>query len=77
MSTQKFLFDSSNWDSMIALMDKADKYPDALSGQNSDGELTTMSINKDCISVSTYQHNDWIRKNVYWRDKTTEELFER
>ena len=36
-----------------------------------------IGIFKDCISVSTYQHNDWIRKNVYWRDKTTEELFER
>ena len=35
-----------------------------------------ISVAKDRIDVVTFQSNGWTRRNVYWRDGTTEELFE-
>ena len=47
-----------------------------LPGHNSLGETVTISIFEDKIVVITYQHNKWIRKNIYHYDGATEELFE-
>ena len=47
-----------------------------LCGENEDGEATYTSIFNDHIVVDTHQSNGWVRRNVYWRDGTREELFD-
>lgn len=69
--------DPSNYDGILALMDKADDYDMPLFGENEEGEKVMISINNDNVTVQTFQKNNWIRTNVYWRDYTTEELFSR
>lgn len=45
-------------------------------GVNENGETIHISIFKDYIVVMTFQENGWLRKNIYHRDGTREELFE-
>lgn len=45
-------------------------------GRNENGESVHMSVSHDRIDVVTMQANGWVRRNVYWRDGTREELFE-
>lgn len=66
---------SADYDSLINLMDHHEEYPMMLFGENEDGEDVHVSINKDNIIVETLQSNHWVRKNVYWRDFTQEELY--
>lgn len=53
-----------------------------LSGMNEDGEniIITIGYDEDAqmefYDVHTYQHNGWIRSNIYWEDGTIEELFD-
>lgn len=61
----------------VSLMDAAADYPEMLAGTNEDGETVTVEICSDFISVCTSQSNGWHRTNVYHRDGTTEELYER
>ena len=44
-------------------------------GKNQDQEDITISVFKDKIVTITYQSNGWTRKNVYYRDGVSEELF--
>lgn len=46
-------------------------------GKNEDGELVFISIYHDRIIQETYQANDWIRCNTYWRDGTREETYKK
>ena len=41
------------------------------------GEDVYISIFYDKIVTATTQANGWIRKNIYWRDGTREEMYER
>ena len=45
-------------------------------GVNENGEKIHISIAHESIVVMTFQSNGWMRKNVYHRDGTREELFE-
>ena len=51
--------------------------PDPLCGVDEDGEDVIVSIDDDCACVKTLQGNGWIRTNIYHRDGTVEELYQR
>ena len=67
--------DPRDYSGMLKLMDRADEFDSAWLGKNDKGETVMISINEDNITVETFQHNDWVRENIYYRDFTTEELF--
>lgn len=46
-------------------------------GQNDKGEDVIISVNKDNITVETFQTNGWIRTNILWDDGLSEELYDR
>lgn len=68
--------DVDDLDSMIALMDRADEFPDTLMGTNEYGENTLIEIASDCIKITTLQDNGWMRDNYYYPDGTVEEVYE-
>ena len=45
-------------------------------GTNENGENVLVSIDNECASIRTLQHNGWQRINVYWKDGTEEEYYE-
>ena len=57
-------FDPKNQEAMNALMDEH-------------GESVYISIFEDKIVTMTSQSNGWMRKNIYYRDGSREETFER
>ena len=61
---------------MRHLMDTYGESDTMKPGINELGEKVMLSIFEDRIVVVTYQHNKWIRKNIYHYDGTREELFE-
>lgn len=68
--------DPNDWDGMLALMERADEFHIPYMGNNNEGELIQIKISHDNISVDTYQQNGRIRRNIYYKDHTSEELFE-
>jgi len=70
-------FDPTNQEAMNALMDEHGKsktmYPDT----NEHGESMYISIFENKIVTMTSQINGWMRKNIYYRDGSREETFER
>ena len=52
-------------------------YPNSLVGQNKLGEQVTVSVNSDNVTQVTFQRNGWLRTNIYWKDGTTEELYDK
>lgn len=69
--------DFGNRDSIIETMDKYHHLDQMVFARNELEELQAISIYKDKIFVDTYQRNGWIRKNVYHRDGTIEETYEK
>lgn len=59
------------------LMALHERFEMPLSATTDNGELSTLSINKDNITVSTFQKNNWVRINVYHADGMIEELYEK
>lgn len=70
-------FDSTDWRGMVKLMDRAYEFDSMCDGENAEGERVLISVNRDNITVQTFQDNGWMRENIYWRDCTVEELFHR
>ena len=70
-------FDPADVKGMRELMQRADEFRSMLIGHNYKKERVTLSINDDNITTITYQKNGYARENVYWKDGTCEELFER
>lgn len=68
-------FDPTDWASNVSLMLKHSEFKQALMGRNTDGETVWIHINKDNITVQTFQDNGFIRENIYYSDGTSEELF--
>ena len=52
-------------------------YCEALCGTNEDNENVIVSIDKECASVRTLQNNCWQRINIYYKDGTEEEYYEK
>ena len=71
-----FTFDPNDLGSMCELMDKYSDSDTMFMGVNTEFEETEISIFPDKIVYVTYQHNGWVRKNIYWRDGTREEMFD-
>lgn len=69
--------DPTDQESMNRLMDEHGDSKTMYPGINEDGEDVYISIFHDKIVTSTTQSNGWIRKNIYWRDGTREETFEK
>lgn len=76
MMNLTFTFDPTDLRSMCELMDKYGESETMFLGVNTNGEDTTISIATKNIVYVTYQHNGWVRKNIYWRDGTREETFD-
>lgn len=76
MMNLTFAFDPADLRSMCELMDKYGESEMMFLGVNTNGEDTTISIATENIVYVTYQHNGWVRKNIYWRDGTREETFD-
>ena len=69
--------DLSDFGACIRLMNEYGESETPFIGKNDCGETTMTSIRRDNIVMETSQNNGWIRKNVLWRDGTTEELYGR
>lgn len=74
--TKTVSFDSTDLPGMIHLMDRHAEFDEMLFGRTEDNEDMHISINKDNITTTVFQNNHWIRRNVYYRDGTSEELFD-
>ena len=70
-------FDPTNQEAMNALMDEHGKSKTMYPGTNEHGESVYISIFEDKIVIMTSQSNGWMRKNIYYRDGSREETFER
>ena len=70
-------FDPTNQEAMNALMDEHGKSRTMYPGTNEHGESVYISIFEDKIVTMTSQSNGWTRKNIYYRDGSREETFER
>lgn len=69
------VFSPEDFTSMTDLMDKYGNTQSMLSAKNENGEYVHLSIFKNFIVATTLQFNGWVRENIYWRDKTVEEIF--
>jgi len=74
--SQTFTFDPSDYKAMLKLMDEKGDSDTMFLGSNESMEDTTISIFHDKIIYVTFQSNGWVRKNIYWRDGTIEEIFD-
>lgn len=59
----------------LELMDEYGDTKMPFFGENTEGESVIIGITHDSIAVDTFQKNGWCRRNVLWRDGTTEELY--
>lgn len=66
----------SSLEEMQELMDKYGNSDSSYFGENESGEMVEISIFHDKIIVSTYQENDFIRKNIYHYYGESEEFYE-
>ncbi len=71
-----FVFNPSDYESMIELMDEKGDSGTMFNGSNENMEDTTISISHDKINCVTFQNNGRVRRNTYWRDGTREETFD-
>lgn len=68
--------DPNDLDGMRQLMDKYGSILDTmLLGEDTDGNFTMTSINSDHIVIETLQKNGWARKNIYYYNGDSEELY--
>ena len=67
--------DPTDLKGMIELMDKYGDSQTLYPGENDEGELVHIFIFHDMIVTETLQSNNWIRKNIYYRDGSREELY--
>lgn len=77
-STKKNIkLDTDDRESLVALMDELGSETDTFySGANESGETLHISIFPDKINVLVFQDNGWLRRSVYHRDGTSEEIYE-
>ena len=77
MTIRDVKFETSDLKKMIELMSHHKDFPMPLAGKNDEGETIIIEICKNNIIVRTYQHNNWCRTNIYWKDGTVEELYDK
>ena len=74
--TTIFTVDPSDYCGLLEIMDEFGDTDTMFAGENEDRESVNISVSHESIVVETFQENGWVRKNVYWRDETQEELFD-
>lgn len=74
---KEIVIDPYDYAGMLDLMKRHNEFDVPWDGKNKDGEHIQISVNKDNITVETFQNNGWTRENIYWNDYTTEELYHR
>lgn len=67
--------DPTDHKGLVALMEEYGEDGELAFGENQEGEFVTMTIEADRITTETMQKNGWLRRNVYWKDGTREELY--
>lgn len=72
---QQIYVDPTDQKSLVDLMDQYGDSTTMYPGTNEEGEDVYISIFPDKVVTSTFQHNGWTRKNIYYRDGTREELY--
>ena len=77
MRVEDIKFSTDDLNSMIRLMRHYKEFPMPLCCKNDVDENMIISINKDNIVVKTIQNNGWARTNIFYKDGTVEELYER
>jgi len=70
-------FDPTDQEAMNKLMDEHGDSKTMYPGTNEHGESVYISIFNDKIVTMTSQTNGWNPKNIYYRDGSREETFER
>lgn len=70
-------FDPTDQKAMNKLMDEHGDSKTMYPGTNEYGEEVYISIFNEKIVTSTLQSNGWIRKNIYYRDGSREEMYEK
>ena len=70
-------FDPIDQEAMNKLMDEHGDSKTMYPGTNEHSESVYISIFNDKIVTMTSQTNGWNRKNIYYRDGSREETFER
>ncbi len=71
-----FTVDPADYDGMVSIMDQYGDAEGIFTGHNDSGEGITVTVSQDDLMVTTCQKNGWVRKNIYYRDGTSEELFD-
>lgn len=66
-------FNTSDIRTMIVLMDEHEGK--ILTGENEAGERQIIKVTHDEVIVETYQLNNWIRVNTFYRDGSRDETF--
>ena len=77
MENNIFNFNPDNWESMLNLMEHEADYPVPVLGEDENGDSVLFEICADRIVTRTRQKNSWLRTNVYHKDGTVEELYEK
>ena len=52
-------------------------YCEGMVGKDEDNDSVIVSIDKKCATIRTLQDNGWARINVYWKDGTVEEYYQK
>ena len=73
----EILINPCDYKSLLTLMNESEKYPNMLIGENERGETIWASILSNRIEIQTFQNNNWIRHNIYWKNGITEEMYEK
>ena len=74
---EQIVFDPADLEGMLRLMDEHGDSKTMYPGKSEHGEDVYISIFRDRIVTVTSQSNGWQRKNIYYRDGSREEMFER
>ena len=77
MREMQFTIDPTDFGGLVSIMDQYGGTDGIFVGHNEEGEDTLMSVSNGDITVTTFQKNGWIRKDVYFRDGVSETLFDR
>lgn len=80
MSTKMINFDSRDWNSIQDTIDKINEFGEMQFGKTEDDEDIFFSVanfgDEDCLVTEVFQHNGWVRKNIYHpKDHDIEELY--
>lgn len=75
MENKAFMLDPHDWGGLLDIMEEYGDIDQPFFGKDEDLQDVEISVYKDQIIKVTYQNNGWVRKDIYWRDGTVEELF--